>query len=195
MKRFLITLLVLMVITGCKKELKPYANSVVDDLTVATLTGYRNVPARSDYVKQGDFVVADKLHQNGGSFILYLGFPKCPYCFDFFPVLFEVVEKYEVPIVYLNILEIQNNLGGYENTINDKFFNKFMETYDNYLEYNEDGEKDIEFPFILFVKEGKVIFTHIGTVSNHDAHQEPLTEAQREKLYKIIDKAFIKFLT
>jgi len=195
MKKSFLVLLVLLTLTGCKKNLKEYSNPLVESLPLASLKGYVDVPSSSNLVKKGDYEIADRLAENQGDFVLYFGFPKCPFCFDFFPVFYEVADSYQVPVVYLNVAAIDESMGGNGASEYDPYFIIFMERYDVYLDYNENGEKELFMPFVLFIKQGEVVYSHIGTVDNHDAHVEPLSDAQKDKLKKILEKGFAKLLS
>ena len=85
-----------------------------------------------------------------GTGVVYIGFPECPWCQSYVPMLNEVadIEGLE-KIYYYNILEDRKN-----NTDNYK---KIVELLSNYLQYDDEGNKRVYVPAVIVVSEGKII--------------------------------------
>ena len=83
--------------------------------------------------------------------IVYLGYPECPWCMAYVPLLNEIAKNEGIEkIYYYNIREYRKN--------NTKFYQKVVSILNDYLNYDEEGKKRIFVPNVTFVKEGKIIF-------------------------------------
>lgn len=86
-----------------------------------------------------------------GTGIVYLGYPECPWCMAYVPLLNEIAKNEGIEkIYYYNIKEDRKN--------NTEFYQKVVSILNDYLNYDEEGKKRIFVPNVTFVKEGKIIF-------------------------------------
>lgn len=86
-----------------------------------------------------------------GTGIVYLGYPECPWCMAYVPLLNEIAKNEGIEkIYYYNIREDRKN--------NTEFYQKVVSILNDYLNYDEEGKKRIFVPNVTFVKEGKIIF-------------------------------------
>ena len=86
-----------------------------------------------------------------GTGIVYLGYPECPWCMAYVPLLNEIAKNEGIEkIYYYNIREDRKN--------NTEFYQKVVSILIDYLNYDEEGKKRIFVPNVTFVKEGKIIF-------------------------------------
>ena len=86
-----------------------------------------------------------------GTGLVYLGFPECPWCMAYVPLLNEIAKNEGIEkIYYYNIREDRKN--------NTEFYQKVVSILNDYLNYDEEGKKRIFVPNVTFVKEGKIIF-------------------------------------
>lgn len=85
-----------------------------------------------------------------GTGIIYLGFPECPWCQAYVPMLNEVadIEGLE-KIYYYNILDARKD--------NTDDYQKMVEILKDYLQYDDEGNKRIYVPAIIAVSEGEII--------------------------------------
>ncbi len=135
--------------------------------------------------------------------ILYIGAEWCPWCRNAVPVLFKVAEKYNVDeIYYLNldkekdsfeikdgeVIKTVNGAAAYYKLLKklDNELENYILTDDNGKKYDT-GEKRIYMPFVLTIKNGKVVDTHLGTtgLNENQTKYDPLTEEQEKKLYNV----------
>ena len=136
---------------------------------------------------------------NSGTGVIYLGFPECPWCRNLVPTLLSAAKETEIEtIYYLNIKEDRNLLVLNEKkeiiTQNEGSKNYFKlvdilkDVLDDYILTASDGEevntktKRIYLPLVLFVKDGKLIGQHVGTVENQEDPYIALTDRQTEEL-------------
>ncbi len=87
---------------------------------------------------------------DGGSGIVYLGFPECKWCEAYVPYLNEVAEDVGISqILYYNIREDRSN--------NSENYQKIVELLDGYLTDDEEGNPRIYVPAVIFVNNGTIV--------------------------------------
>lgn len=85
-----------------------------------------------------------------GTGIVYLGFPECPWCQRYVVYLNNLAKEYNVKeIYYYNIKNARSN--------NTKEYQKIVEILKDLLPYDDNGNKKVFVPTVIFVKNGKVI--------------------------------------
>lgn len=107
------------------------------DFTVNNVFVYRNLDE------------INKILENGTG-VVYLGFPECPWCKGYVPYLNEVaINEHLDKIYYFNILnDRKNNTSGYKKTV---------ELLNDYLKYDNEGNKRIYVPAVIAVNNGKIV--------------------------------------
>lgn len=87
---------------------------------------------------------------SNGTGIVYLGFPECPWCQRYVVYLNILAKEYNVKeIYYYNIKNARSN--------NTKEYQKIVEILKDLLPYDDNGNKKVFVPTVVFVKNGKVI--------------------------------------
>lgn len=137
-----------------------------------------------------------------GTGIIYFGFPECPWCRNLLPVLIDVVNEYGVQFNYYNAYDIRDNkhLDEQNQIVIDKNgtdeYYKIVEILGDFLsEYkglNDPSIKRLYFPTVVFVKDGKIISAHIGTISSQKDPFVLLDSEQREELFGILESYLVK---
>lgn len=91
----------------------------------------------------------NKILENGTG-VVYLGFPECPWCKGYIPYLNEVaINEHLDKIYYFNILnDRKNNTSGYKKTV---------QLLNDYLKYDNEGNKRIYVPAVIAVNNGKIV--------------------------------------
>lgn len=85
-----------------------------------------------------------------GTGIVYLGFPECPWCQRYVVYLNNLAKEYNIEeIYYYNIKDARSN--------NTKEYQKIVEILNDLLPYDDNGNKKVFVPTVVFVKNGKVI--------------------------------------
>ena len=107
------------------------------DFTVNNVFVYRNLDE------------INKILENGTG-VVYLGFPECPWCRGYIPYLNEVaINEHLDKIYYFNILnDRKNNTSGYKKTV---------QLLNDYLKYDNEGDKRIYVPAVIAVNNGKIV--------------------------------------
>lgn len=84
-----------------------------------------------------------------GTGIVYLGFPECPWCQAYVPILNEVADIEGLDkVYYYNILTDRQD--------NTEFYQKLVSILSDNLRYDEEGNKRIYVPAVISVVEGKI---------------------------------------
>ena len=142
---------------------------------------------------------------NKESFVVYFGFPSCPWCRSILPSLISVAKDYDVSkIYYVNIYDIRDTkeidetgkiITTKEGT---KEYNILLEKFKNVLsdyvlinEKNKEvktGEKRIFSPNIIAVVNGKAKKITTGISDKQDDGYMELTEEMKNDMYKSIEK-------
>lgn len=144
-----------------------------------------------------------------GTGVIYIGYPTCPWCRNAVPVLLEAAQKEDIDtIYYLNINEYKNTFAvedgkvvktkeekeGYYDLLKalDKELSPYTITSDG--KTYEVGEKRIYVPFVIFVKDGEIVATHLGTVKldKDQTKYDAMTEKQHDELLKVYTSAIEK---
>lgn len=141
--------------------------------------------------------VFDVLENKSG--VIYFGFPECPWCRNLAPVLVDAANETGIDkVYYLNNKEDRDikSLDDNKKVITEKEgtdnYYKLVEKLDSVLgsyEGIDEDSKRLYFPTVIFVKDGKIVDSHIGTVDSHTNGSQALTDEQKEELKKtLIDK-------
>ncbi len=194
------------IVTDAKKFKAEYEklNGTVresDGQKYGTITIDENNPIKYIDVKDAIEVLDSK------QAIMYIGAPWCPWCRNAIPVLFEVAKKYDINTIYY--VELDDVKSSFE--IVDGHLKKTREGTKEYYalldklksRLNEyvlqegkniyhTGEKRIYMPYVLSIKDGKVVGDKVGTVSLDEGQSkyEELTEKQSLQLYKEYEELF-----
>lgn len=110
-----------------------------------------------------------------GTGAIYLGFPECPWCQAYVPMLNEVadIEGLE-KIYYYNILEDRKN--------NTEDYKKMVQILNKYLQYDDEGNKKIYVPAIIFVSKGEIIGFDDETAYDTKGYEKPEDYWQKEEV-------------
>lgn len=132
-----------------------------------------------------------KIMENGTG-VVYLGFPECPWCQEYVKYLDEVAKEVGInKIYYFNILEDRkDNTEGYQ---------KIVSILEDYLQYDDEGNKRVYVPNVSFHIKGEVIGVDYETsLDTHDLTdpKEYWTEDEvsdlKETLYDLMMKVYSK---
>lgn len=131
--------------------------------------------------------VMDTLENETG--IIYLGFPSCNLCREVIPLLNEVAKEKDVKqILYYNFKDIRDN--------NTEEYVALSNVLSDYIKEDDEGNKRIEAPTIIFVRKGKITSVYVGTLSNDEGL---ISLEDKEKLKQnfnsLIDKMLIEQTT
>lgn len=110
-----------------------------------------------------------------GTGILYLGFPKCPWCQDLVPLLNESAKDNSINSVYYIEDFFDMRPDKVENPKYQDEYNKIVkiiEEYENKTNNQIKEDNIIKVPLILFVKNGEIVGYQKGTVEGHNLEKD-----------------------
>lgn len=136
---FIIPILFVFLLVGCKKE-ETDAQKFAKEYTTVT---------EDNYFVYRDIEEIIKILEHGTG-VVYLGFPECPWCQAYVKTLNEVadIEGLE-KIYYFNILEDRKN--------NTEKYQEIVNILNDYLQYDNEGNKRVYVPAIISVVEGEIV--------------------------------------
>ena len=115
------------------------------------------------------------------TFTAYFGYSSCEWCAEAVPVLNQAAMEYGMEVGYINT---RSNPAWEKNTEIDNY-DMLIENVGEYLEYDSDGVRHLYTPTVFFIRAGKVVGFHEGTVADHNARNRQMTEEEREELLNI----------
>lgn len=189
-KRTLIFGMVLIAIAICLaafavgQSFKAKANEAVTG--VQSLRFYREYP---DVSKDNKFEYAtiDQVLEviNKGTGIIYFGFPSCPWCQAYVPVLDEVIREQSISkVYYYNPKDIREK--------NTEEYKRLTTLLGDYLENDKNGNKRLYVPHVFVIKDGKVLGENSDMSTMSGDAKKYFTEEKRAelkvKLIEIISK-------
>ena len=128
-----------------------------------------------------------------GTGVLYLGFPRCPWCRSLVPVMIDAWKQSgaQEEIAYFNALDLRDKRSLAEDGSivveqeaapeYDRLVELLYDWLGEYEGLNDPSIKRIYFPTVVFVREGKIEYVHIGTVDAQD-RGESLTDEEYNDL-------------
>lgn len=143
-----------------------------------------------------------------GTGILYFGYPESPWCKRAVSVLNDAAFANGIKeVYYYNIKRDRDSLSLNEDgTVSidanaTNFYNELLRKLaghtDKYILLDKDGKEvdtgryRIYVPFVVFIKEGRIVYSHSDLVDSYTDTNEGLTQDQRDELYNIYEKGIL----
>lgn len=140
-----------------------------------------------------------------GTGVIYFGFPECPWCRNAVPILVNASNSTGLDkIYYFNASNIRDEkyLDDDGNIVTKKggteeyyelvsLLDEVLLAYDG---LNDESIKRLYFPMVVFVRDGKIVGTHIDTVSTQTNPRVPLNDEQVKELTNIYVSNIMKVL-
>lgn len=218
-KTLTITLVIIMVllISGCikkneltdgekfKEEYEVYNGKTNEDNTYLTL----NIK-KDNIIKYSNLKEVNQILDNGTG-VIYLGFPKCPWCRNAVKEILDASSSTSLDkIYYVNMqnerdtmkLDANGNIVTTSKASDEyyKLVDKLKDILDDYIIYDTNnnkhntGEKRIYVPLVLFVRDGELVGYHKNTVDSQTDPYIELNEEQSKELYNIYQTNIHKVL-
>ncbi len=124
-----------------------------------------------------------------GTGVVYIGFPECPWCQAYVPILDEVAKELEIDkIYYFNILEDRK-----ENTENYK---KIVSILKNHLLNDSEGNNRVFVPDITVVKDGEIVGhdNETSVVTEEDGTPEEYWTKEKKESLKLKLKSYMEII-
>lgn len=167
MKRLILVILAIFVFVSCT----PAAPS-------ADMSGYEGFTDTENVFIQTEMDDVLKMLDEGGSGIVYFGFPRCPWCTDALPILNEEAKKVNKRILYVQTRDMEKNL-----LYTEEQKQRFISHASSLMRKDDDGNYQLYVPFVIVIKKGEIIEDYIGS-GDYSADEE-ISPEQQEELHKI----------
>lgn len=148
---------------------------------------------------------------SSGTGVIYLGFPKCPWCRNAIKVLLDSADSTTLDKIYY--VDMQNErdimkIDGNGNIVTTqkasddyyKLVEKLKDILPDYIIYDSENNeyntntKRIYVPLVLFIENGQLVDYHMDTVESQKDPYVDLTEEQYNELYNIYTSGIHKVL-
>lgn len=107
--------------------------------------------------------------------ILYFGYNTCPWCRNVAPILIETALENNEKVYYVDSKKLDLK----------KIQKELFSILDEYLMSDENGNKGLSLPDVYFIKDGKIIGHHLGTVEGYNNPYNKMTNKQKKELKDI----------
>jgi len=121
-----------------------------------------------EYVKEKDLESV----LTSGDRVVYFGYTTCPWCRNIVTPLIEVINDNNIDKLYYVDVE----------KVDTKSISSIL---DEYLKTDKSGKKRLYVPDVYFIKDGKIVFHHLGTLDNYKNAFNGMNEEQLKSLKKI----------
>lgn len=132
-----------------------------------------NIPADNN-IKYNTYDDVLKIFDNNGDAVVYLGTPTCAYCRNAIQVLLDTAKSMDLNVI--NYLEVDERNDGY-----DKLMKKLG---DNFI-VEENNQKSIYSPLVLFITNGSVVSYNKGTLFSQTDPFVKMDDSQIQGLSEI----------
>lgn len=134
---------------------------------------YTSVDKNNVFVYRTDEQIIKILKDGTG--IVYLGFPECPWCQKYVSILNEVAKENNITkIYYFNILE--------DRKLETPEYKEMVSLLKNYLDTDDEGNKRIFVPEIVFVQNEEIIAHNNETAKIMNSTETPESYWTEEKI-------------
>ena len=114
-------------------------------------------------IKKADEIISILEHGTG---VVFLGFPSCPWCQAYVPMLNSLAKEYDIKeIYYYDIKEDREN--------NTETYQTIVSILSDYLQYDNEGNKRIYVPETAFVVDGEIVGNDLETSKETLGTQDP----------------------
>ena len=165
----------------------PAASEEPEVQKFANMTGF-GLPGDQKVFMKSDMKTVGKKVENGENFALFIGHENCEWCRKAVPVLKQAADDLGTTVEYVDISDDST----WRTEDQKKGYDTFIEMVSDRLETDEDGEKALYVPFVVFFRNGKVVDSHISTLDNDTSDAEELTDEQKGQLKQIYYTGFIR---
>lgn len=200
MKKIIVGIITTMLLVGCSSSAASSSKNTDSKEETTKITITNNAPlvatktSMSSYKwigsEVGDFEETSlketiRLFDEKGSAVVYYGYVGCPWCERAVPELNKVMLKYNVPVYYVDA-SVNPNQDDYTKLTNDM---------GDILDTNEEtGEKEMYVPFVIGIKDGKVVGHHVALVDGFEIKDDSsqMNDAQKKELQGIYEDIILK---
>ncbi len=180
MKKILIALTMLLVLSGCQ-ESKIESDEPKEPSVRADMSGYSLLSDKEHVFELISMAESVELIESGRNVILYYGYTSCPWCQAAVPVLNEAAKEKEAVVYYVDLHASSEDPD--VQLAEQEAFNELFVYMEPFLTKDATGQSSFYVPQVFIVKEGKIISGHTGTAPS--AETPTMNDAQKKELKKI----------
>lgn len=128
----------------------------------------------------------NKILKNGSG-IIFLGFPECPWCRGYAPIINEVAKQEKLEkVYYFNIKKDRED--------NSELYQETVKLLGDNLRYDDEGNRRIYAPSLIAVKNGKIVGFDDTRYWNNKSYETPEDFWNKEDLTSMKEK-LVKMIT
>lgn len=198
--RKIIVLLLAFALVGCAADKEPVKKNTsacgdeesstcsIDDGESADMSAYEDFKNKDNQFVTSNMEDVLKMIDKKESGVVYFGFPKCPWCIEALPILDEAAKENNLHILYVQTRDDDKKM-----MFSDEQKAEIMKHTDAYLQSDEEGNKQFYVPFVVVIRDGKVMDGHIGTVDGYDTKERKMNDDEKQQLKDVYMKMFETF--
>ena len=175
MRKLLTALAALCFLAGCG------SSSVKSDMS-----GYEGFEDTEHVFYDMSVKDAAEAMDEGKTFAVYFGFAKCPWCIAVLPILNETAKEAGLTVGYVDTRKDPS----WQSNIDIDDYDLFTERFGEYLDYDDNGILHLYTPHVFFIRDGKTVFEHSGSLEGHIAYEREMSQEEKEELREIYRQGF-----
>lgn len=144
----------MMLFTGCSSNQTSVVSSIQTEETTVLSDEYEQLDEENALEVIAKEDLKDFIEHGTG--ILFLGYPACPWCQSYLPILDAVLKAEETTAYYYNIREDKDNDRDFYNEVAQLLIDKNATNQDDIVQYDNDGKMVIYMPLTLFIEHGGI---------------------------------------
>lgn len=180
MKKIVLAILAFTLLWGCSKK-DPYQGTA---LVKADMSGYTGLNDEDHVFFESntmDFLTRLNWKE---TFTAYFGFDTCPWCNAVIQILDDTAKEYDQKIFYIN-----TRANGESNNMEIPNYEDLVDQVGQYFSYDADGKRHLYTPFVMFIKDGEVVYT-CGVIDDYEDVSQEMTDEQKQKQKEAYESGF-----
>ena len=181
----LLLALLLSALVACARP----ANDALADRPASDMAGYRVLADVDGPLQFVDMTAAeaDRLMEEGASFVLFTSYPDCPWCNAVIRQVNAAAAEAGWKVGNINTRKDPS----WQNNMDIDDYDLFVARFGEFLENDDDGTPHLYVPHIFFIRNGAVVYAHQGALSSMgDDPNTVLSEEENEELTEIFREGF-----
>lgn len=167
LKKLIACVLACMMLAGCTQNTPFSSGSSSAESAEVNIAEEYELLAEDNSFYAGEKENIERFIRHGTG-ILVLGFPACPWCQAYLPMLDEVLKDNDMTAMYYNIRVDKTEDRPFYDLISD-VIEEVNDTGEQIIQYNNDGLQTIYMPLVLFIDNGRITyFNNETSMENSD---------------------------
>ena len=173
---------------ACASSSAPANPTSLDQYEASDMSGYECAAGYEQPYCFVDMTVDDIAREveAGSTFAFYSGFDTCPWCGVMLNSLNDAAIEAGAKVGYLDTRADPS----WSSNLDIDGYDTFVELFGSALDEDDDGKKHLYVPHVFFIKDGKLVYDHAGTVPGQASPSDALSDEQLEELKGIYRQGF-----